>query len=233
MLKSFAKAGFSRKVAPRAAASWPLFALIYFGCYWLRFEGDLNGPELRVFLSTFVWVACLKVAAFAYFQVYQGWGRYVTFHDLTLLLKAATASSFAILLVDFLLFPAASTPRSVFLMDWGLTIVAIGGLRSLARLLDERESFAVVLQRHDAGLDCGRQRFGRGPAARDPAESAAGLPRRGLHCRRCESRGFADWRRPRDRLPGRHLPAGHPVQHLRRLHHRRRVVRPAGPPVGG
>ncbi len=139
MFKCLARAGVSRKVAPRAAASWPLFALIYFTSYWLRFEGGLNGPELRLFLSTFAWVACLKVAAFAYFRVYQGWGRYVTFHDLTLLLKAATASSFAILLVDFLLFPAASTPRSVFLMDWGLTIVAIGGLRSLARLLEERE----------------------------------------------------------------------------------------------
>lgn len=139
MWKFLAKAGISRQVAPRVAASWPMFALIYFSSYWLRFEGDLDSPELRIFLSTFVWVACLKVAAFAYFRVYQGWGRYVTFHDLTLLLKAATASSFAILLVDFLLFPAASTPRSVFLMDWGLTIVAIGGLRSLARLLEERD----------------------------------------------------------------------------------------------
>lgn len=123
----------------RAAASWPLFALIYFGCYWLRFEGELSEPELSVFLSTFAWVACLKVAAFSYYRVYQGWGRYVTFHDLTLLLKAATASSFAILLVDFLVLPASATPRSVFLMDWGLTIVAIGGVRSLARLWEERE----------------------------------------------------------------------------------------------
>lgn len=133
------KMGFSGRIKLRAAASWPLFALIYFSSYWLRFEGELNERELSVFLSTFVWVACLKVAAFTYYRVYQGWGRYVTFHDLTLLLKAATASSFAILLVDFLVFPASSTPRSVFLMDWGLTIVAIGGMRSLARLWEERE----------------------------------------------------------------------------------------------
>ena len=72
MFKCLARAGISRKMAPRAAASWPLFALIYFTSYWLRFEGDLNGPELRLFLSTFAWVACLKVAAFAYFRVYQG-----------------------------------------------------------------------------------------------------------------------------------------------------------------
>ncbi len=129
----------SRKAALRAAASWPLFALIYFSSYWLRFEGDLSGPGLRIFLSTFAWVCCVKVAAFAYFRVYQGWGRYVTFHDLTLLLKAASAGALATLLIDFLLFPGVSTPRSVFLMDWGLTIVVIGGMRSLARLLAERE----------------------------------------------------------------------------------------------
>ena len=144
----FVKRKMSKRVALRAAASWPLFALVYFCSYWLRFEGELYGPELNLFLSTFASVACLKVIAFAYFRVYQGWGRYVTFHDLTLLLKAATASSFAILLVDFLLYPGLSTPRSVFLMDWGLTIVAIGGIRSLARLLDERQLSNWFVQGH-------------------------------------------------------------------------------------
>jgi FlaA1/EpsC-like NDP-sugar epimerase len=129
----------STRAALRAALSGPLFVLIYFGSYWLRFEGDWNGPTINLFLSTFVWVASLKVAAFAYFRVYQSWGRYLTFHDLMLLLKAATTSSFAILLMDFLLYPGLSTPRSVFLMDWGLTIVALGGMRSLTRLLDEQE----------------------------------------------------------------------------------------------
>jgi len=145
----------STKVALRAAASWPLFVLIYFGSYWLRFEGDLYGPRLNLFLSTFTWVACFKIAAFACFRIYQGWSRYVTFHDLTMLLKAATASSVAILLMDFLLYPGLSTPRSVFLMDWGLTIVAIGGLRSLTRLLDEREFSNWFEQGHTPALIVG------------------------------------------------------------------------------
>jgi FlaA1/EpsC-like NDP-sugar epimerase len=136
-------------------ASWPLFALVYFSTYWLRFEGDLDGPELRLFWSTVAWVACLKVFSFTYFRVYQNWGRYVTFHDLTLLLKAATASSFAILLMDFLLYPGLSTPRSVFLMDWGLTIVTIGGIRSLTRLVEERESSGWFAQGQTPALIVG------------------------------------------------------------------------------
>ncbi len=155
MLKLFVKSKVSTKVALLAAASWPLFALIYFSSYWLRFEGDLDGPELHLFVSTFAWVACLKVFSFNYFRIYQGWGRYVTFHDLTLLIKAATASSFAILLMDFLLYPSLSTPRSVFLMDWGLTIVVIGGIRSLARLLEERELSSWFAHGHTPALIVG------------------------------------------------------------------------------
>ena len=155
MLNWLVKTKMSKRLVLRAAASWPLFALIYFSSYWLRFEGDLYGTQLNLFLSTFAWVACLKVVAFAYFRVYQGWGRFVTFHDLTLLLKAATASSFAILMVDFLLYPGLSTPRSVFLMDWGLTIVALGGIRSLARLLDERELSSLFTLGHTPALIVG------------------------------------------------------------------------------
>jgi FlaA1/EpsC-like NDP-sugar epimerase len=155
MLKPFVNSKLSAKVALLVTASWPLFTLVYFTSYWLRFEGDLDGPELRLFWSTVAWVACLKVFAFTYFRVYQSWGRYVTFHDLTLLLKAATASSFAILLMDFLLYPGLSTPRSVFLMDWGLTIVTIGGIRSLTRLLEERESSGWFAQGQTPALIVG------------------------------------------------------------------------------
>jgi FlaA1/EpsC-like NDP-sugar epimerase len=149
-----------RRVALRAAASWPLFALIYFSSYWLRFEGGLNAARLELFVATFVWVASLKVAAFARLGVYQSWSRYVTFHDLMLLLKAASVSSLAILLLDFLLYPGVSTPRSVFLMDWGLTIVVLGGLRSLTRLLDEHgwcnwsaqgQTLALIVGANDSG----------------------------------------------------------------------------------
>ena len=52
MLKLFVKSKISAKVALLAAASWPLFALVYFSSYWLRFEGELDGPELRLFWST-------------------------------------------------------------------------------------------------------------------------------------------------------------------------------------
>ena len=184
-------------------------------------------------MSTFAWVACLKVFSFNYFRVYQGWGRYVTFHDLTLLLKAATASSFAILLMDFLLYPGLSTPRSVFLMDWGLTIVTIGGIRSLARLLEEQELSSWLAQGHTPALIVGANDSGEAllrAIRRNPrltyrvvgfiaedrkavGTQIGGVPVIGQLADTCE-------------LARKH-------RHFGCLHHGRRVGGATGPPVGG
>jgi FlaA1/EpsC-like NDP-sugar epimerase len=115
----------------------PVFAGIYYLAYWLRFDGDIE-PEYRlVFLATLTPVLTLKCLAFNWFRVYQGWNRHVTFHDLFVLVQAATSSSMLFALSDYLLLPHQSVPRSVFLMDWGATIVCIGGLRALLRFLYE------------------------------------------------------------------------------------------------
>ncbi|MHB8973237.1 MAG: polysaccharide biosynthesis protein, partial [Pirellulaceae bacterium] len=73
----------------------------------------------------------------------QGWTRYVTFHDLLMLIKATTVSSAFLLVAHYLFHPDHSTPRSVFLMDWGLTIVVLGGLRSVARFVEENQGFGL------------------------------------------------------------------------------------------
>jgi FlaA1/EpsC-like NDP-sugar epimerase len=115
----------------------PVFAGIYYLAYWLRFDGDIRPEHWMVFLATLSPVLTVKCLAFNWFRVYQGWNRHVTFHDLFLLVQAATSSSVLLALSDYLLLPHQSVPRSVFLMDWGATIVCIGGLRALLRFLYE------------------------------------------------------------------------------------------------
>jgi FlaA1/EpsC-like NDP-sugar epimerase len=117
----------------------PVFALIYYTAYWLRFEGELSAATFRSWGATVFCVVLVKALVFGWFRIYQGWNRYATFPDLTALGKAATASSLLIAVADYLFLPAFTPPRSVFLMDWGLTIVFVGGLRSLGRLIAERE----------------------------------------------------------------------------------------------
>ncbi len=134
---------YATRLAPRtrqaccAVVSIPVFALIHVLAYWLRFDGLMGPGEWRMFSNTVVTAILVKVLVFAALRIYQGWNRYVTFHDMISLAKASTASSLLILAVNYLLMPGVVTARSVFLLDWGLTIVVIGSLRSLLRLLQE------------------------------------------------------------------------------------------------
>ncbi len=120
-------------------ALMPVLALVHLGAFWLRFDGDLYGQAWAPLTTTIGWCLAIKLLVFTWFRVFQGWNRYVTFHDLMALVKAATASSLLLLLAVFLSSPGSVTPRSVFLMDWGLTIVVIGGLRSAGRFIEETE----------------------------------------------------------------------------------------------
>ena len=114
----------------------PAFAGIYFASYWLRFEGQL-GPEITRFFYTVSWVVYVKLVFFGWFRTCQGWRRSVTFYDLVVLVQAATCSLLAIVVIDRCVLPAPLIPRSVFLLDWGATIVAIGGARSVLRGIRE------------------------------------------------------------------------------------------------
>lgn len=122
-----------------AAILAPVFAVIHVGAFWLRFDGVFVPEAWKPLLATLGWCIAAKLLVFAKFRIYQGWSRYVTFHDLIALVKAATVSSLLILLADYLFTPFTATPRSVFLMDWGLTIVLIGGLRSAGRFVEESD----------------------------------------------------------------------------------------------
>ncbi|NIO42939.1 MAG: SDR family NAD(P)-dependent oxidoreductase [Burkholderiales bacterium] len=115
----------------------PIFAAVYYLAYWLRFEGDLKHVALGIFCDTLIWVIAIKIICFAGFRVYQGWSHFVTFHDLLILAQAATCSSIAMVLVDYLVFPAMAISRGIFLLDWGTTIFVVGGMLAISRVARE------------------------------------------------------------------------------------------------
>ena len=135
---------FCRRHAICAAALAPAFAGIHFLAYWLRFDGQMDRLIWYSLSITLVWAVLIKLIVFGWFRVYQAWTRYVTFHDLMTLIKATTVSSLLLLLADYLFHPSITTARSVFLMDWGFTIVVVGGLRSVARFLEESRTSMLL-----------------------------------------------------------------------------------------
>ena len=129
-----------KKLGPQlicAAALAPVFATINYLVYLLRFEGQLSAATLAKIGSTIGCVVLIKLLVFGWFRIYQEWNRYVTFYDLLTLCQATTVGSLLLVLGDYLFFPDSAIPRSVFLMDWGATIVVVGGLRAARRLARE------------------------------------------------------------------------------------------------
>jgi len=139
-----------RKPAGRALTTLSLlaiFAVVHFFAYWLRFDGVLQSSQWKQLFCTVILFAIVKSIAFARYRVTEGWGRFVTFHDLVLLAKASTIAALLLAVIDYLLLATLTIPRSIFLMDWGGTIVVVGGLRAVVRWLQERDALAPLTSR--------------------------------------------------------------------------------------
>ncbi len=127
-----------------AATLLPLFVLIYYLSFWLRFEGRLTAVELREFSLTVAWVVLIKLILFGWFRIHRSWGRFVTFYDLVALVQAATSSLLATILIYRFFLSWPTIPRSVFLLDWGATILVLGGTRALVRIVRERNWMSLL-----------------------------------------------------------------------------------------
>lgn len=111
-----------------------LLAFVYHFAYYLRFDGDIPAREFRNFLNTIVWVLPIKIFCFILFQLYKGMWRYTGLHDLGNLLKACVLSSAIIALILLLSVRFVGYARSVFIIDFFLTFLFIGGYRLGIRL---------------------------------------------------------------------------------------------------
>jgi FlaA1/EpsC-like NDP-sugar epimerase len=119
------------------SAHLAIVALSYELAFRLRFDWILPGDMRVLFWKTVLWVLLVKLVFFQRLGSLHGWWRYVTFADLASLLNVSTLSSVAIACVDYFLIPHFQIPRSVILLDWGATILLVGGLRSACRLARE------------------------------------------------------------------------------------------------
>ncbi len=124
-----------------------LFACTYYLSYLLRFEFVLpTSPTDQVsgFRNSVSVVVAIQLVVFYFLKNFHGWWRHVTFTDFVKLVRAASFSTVLILVVDYLLLPL-QIPRAVILINWLLTIIVIGSLRSAFRFWDEN----ISIERHN------------------------------------------------------------------------------------
>ena len=124
-----------QRVAATLLLFIPLFTATYVVSYLLRFAGDPTSVYLSRLLATLPWILAVKLSTIAWFKLHQSWRRYVTFHDMLVVVQALSCASIAIIVVDTFLLSGLTIPRSIVLLDWGCTLVAVGAVWGLPRLL--------------------------------------------------------------------------------------------------
>ncbi|MEN6457571.1 MAG: nucleoside-diphosphate sugar epimerase/dehydratase [Thermoguttaceae bacterium] len=125
-----------------------VFAAAYFAAFLIRFEFSLSTQNSDLFFRSLGRVAGIQLAIFLLLGHLHGWWRYVTFADLTALLRASTISVCAVATVNFFFPLSEQIPRSVLVLDWLLMIGMLGALRASWRMF--REVFRPMLN----GKDC-------------------------------------------------------------------------------
>lgn len=115
-----------------------LVSSAYFLSYLIRTEGELSQPFFEKFVESCPWVIILKCAVFYFMGMYKSNWKYISISDLISIVKAVTMSSLIIVFAAFMFARFSyGYPRSVFVIDWMLTLIMIGGSRCLFRAFRE------------------------------------------------------------------------------------------------
>ncbi|MCB9476434.1 MAG: polysaccharide biosynthesis protein [Deltaproteobacteria bacterium] len=113
-----------------------LVVFAYFLSFVLRYDLKVEPAIGRIFWQTLPWLLLVKLVVFYYYDLYRGWWRYVGMDDLLDIIRAATVSTLVYVVVAKFFFPVF--PRSIFVIDWFITITFIGGIRFLLRAVREK-----------------------------------------------------------------------------------------------
>ena len=116
-----------------------IVGLTYYLSYLLRFDGVIPQTHITNFIYTALWIIPLKLAFFYVFGLYKGMWRYTSIGDLENLVKGCLASTITILLILLITVRFYGFARSVFIIDFFLVFIFIGGFRVAVRLFYHRQ----------------------------------------------------------------------------------------------
>jgi FlaA1/EpsC-like NDP-sugar epimerase len=117
-----------------------IFEFTYLAAFYLRAELLLKPSDAALIMKTIGWVVGVKLLVFYWRgMAHRAW-RSARFEDLNRLVRAATTCLFLFVALNYFgaLVPGwVPIPRSVLLLDWAFTILAVGGMQAVARSLYE------------------------------------------------------------------------------------------------
>lgn len=139
--------GWLRSIAPTreaivtAASLAIVFGVTYLAAFFTRSELLLRGSDAATIVRTIGWVVLLKIVVFYTRGICHRPLRSIRFEDLSVLVRATTTCLLVLVAFNHL-FTALKgdwiqIPRTVLVLDWAFTLLAVGGLQAAARSVYE------------------------------------------------------------------------------------------------
>jgi FlaA1/EpsC-like NDP-sugar epimerase len=124
------------------AATLLAFTLSYWLAYLIRFEFLVPPPYAVFMASTLPYILLIKLVVFYYSGIYKILWAYIGLKDLYRILMACAFATGLVAVVNQVLFPWQSVPRSVLVADGLFTFLSVGGIYACLRSLREANARA-------------------------------------------------------------------------------------------
>lgn len=116
----------------------------YLLAFYLRLDFEINSIYWQVVIKTIFVLVCIKMVIFGYFGLYSGLWRYSSVNDIWRILKANVLATLCFIPAVAFFYTFDDFPRSIFILDFILSLCLVAGIRFATRLF--REIFRPVLQ---------------------------------------------------------------------------------------
>jgi FlaA1/EpsC-like NDP-sugar epimerase len=118
-----------------------VFGATYLAAYFTRSELLLRGSDAETIVRTIGWVVALKVFVFYSRGICHRPLRSIRFEDLSVLVRATTTCLLLLVAINYYFttwrLGWIQIPRTVLLLDWAFTLLAVGGVQAAARSIYE------------------------------------------------------------------------------------------------
>jgi UDP-GlcNAc:undecaprenyl-phosphate/decaprenyl-phosphate GlcNAc-1-phosphate transferase len=121
--------------------------IAYVSAYLLRYEGILSVQNLELVETSLPIIILVKISLFSIFGLYKGEWRYIGINDMIQVFKSVSLSTLLCIVIIFILYRFDGYSRAVFVTDYVLTLLMIGGVRVFIRVF--REYFSAVVDERE------------------------------------------------------------------------------------
>ncbi len=123
-----------------------ILTICYYFAHLIRFDFDLPQWAGQRFTETLMYVLGFKFVCFYFFDIYRGMWRYTGLKDLFDIVKAVSLATTLIIVSILYVTRFERVSRSVFLIDWGLTVMGLSSVRIFTRICFEEFTEDISLK---------------------------------------------------------------------------------------